>query len=146
MLAMGEAWLLLAQPHKSTDVYMPVSVERLPKCANHLRRKQGCCPEKALSFSAQLTNCNFATCWYIQLSISQDTQPSPSFIQHLIRAIGRKTRILSGKSFVFLCAADKLQCWHIELSRHSLLQLSFIGKIVSVFYQCHLKITLGPNH
>ena len=84
---------------------------------NHLRRKQGCCPEKALSFSAQLRNCNLDTCWHIELSISQT---SPPFIQHLIRAIGRKTRMLYGKSFVFLilCAADKLQCW-IVLAQHT---------------------------
>ena len=94
---------------------------------NQLCRKQGRCSKKIVSFSAQLRNCNLATCWHIELSISQ---PSPPFIQHLIRTIGRKTRMLYGKSFVslILCAADKLQCWHIELSTLSLIQLSFTAR------------------
>ena len=39
-------------------------------CKNHLRRKQGCGPEKAwnLSVSARQANCNVATCWHVELS------------------------------------------------------------------------------
>ena len=39
-------------------------------CKNHLRRKQGCGPEKALnlSVSARQANCSVATCWHVELS------------------------------------------------------------------------------
>ena len=72
-LALGESWLLLAHPQKSTDVYKGLFPwEGFPRqtCNNHLRRKQGCSPEKALnlSVSVRLTNCNVATCWQVELS------------------------------------------------------------------------------
>ena len=44
-LALGESWLLLAQPQKITDVHKGLlPLEGFPKqtCINHIPRKQGC--------------------------------------------------------------------------------------------------------
>ena len=51
------------------------------------RRQQGCCPEKALSFSAQLTTQEVAMCWHM---LAFYIQPFPPFIRAMALCQGAR--------------------------------------------------------
>ena len=132
-LALGESWPLLAQPQKNTDVHKGMLLwESFPKqtCKNYLRRKQFFCASLRRSLSHG----------------NEHHGIDPNMLSSGHHDCSTKA--------VFLCTADKLQCWPM-LARNGtywrLLAfsfLSFIGTTASVVLYgsikiFHLKIALG---
>ena len=131
-LALGESWLLLAQPQKNTDVYKGLLPwEGFPKqtCINHIPRKQGCKLIDQISTVQQLV---CASLWRSLCHGNEHDGIDPNMLSSGHHDCSTKA--------VFLCTADKLQCWPM-LARNgtywrmlvcSLLHISFIGTIASV--------------
>ena len=145
-LALGESWPLLAQPQKNTDVHKGMLLwESFPKqtCKYYLRRKQGC------KLMGQIWTVQQFFCASLGRSLCHGNEHhgiDPNISSH---------HDCSTKA-VFLCTADKLQCWPMlahngtywRMLAFSFLHISFIGTTASVVLYgsikiFHLKIALG---
>ena len=126
-LALGESWPLLAQPQKNTDVHKGMLLwESFPKqtCKNYLRRKQFFCASLRRSLSHG----------------NEHHGIDPNMLRSGHHDCSTKA--------VFLCTADKLQCWPMlarngtywRMLAFSFLHISFIGTIALVVLYGSVKI------
>ena len=126
-LGLGKSWPLLAQPQKKTRVHKGMLLwESFPKqtCRNYLRRKQGS------KLMGQTQTVQHFFCASLGRSLCHGSQHHGNMSGH---------HDCSTKA-VFLCTADKLQCWPIlarndtywRILAFSFLHISFIGTIALV--------------
>ena len=130
-LALGESWPVLAQPQKNIDVHKGMLPwEGFPgqTCKNYLRRKT-----RMWAHGSNLD------CTTILRQPWEELLPWERTPWHWSKHFQFRPMMTVPKA-VFLCAADKLQCWPM-LARNgtywcmlafSFLHLSFIGTIASV--------------
>ena len=139
-LALGKSWLLLAQPQRNTEslrtihVHIPVSQHKpewisRSNCLSWILTTD----PRVLTTEINSMHGRLMEAWWVSFSFSKSLLKKSPWAGHCTlnaqtqrdtdvylclcknhqKSALSKTRMLSGKDFVFLCTADKLQCCHL---------------------------------